>query len=89
MAVIKAVLLIGMFLMHTRVRFKLQFLEFEETNETGALSGSPAGFGTPASYPSPALGNSPPNGTHGYAEAYSPSPFSSGAVGRGAHALDP
>ena len=40
---LKAAVLIGMFLMHTRVRFKLQFFEFEDAPDAElAYGGSPA-----------------------------------------------
>ena len=54
-ALLKLVILFGMFLMHTRVRFKLQFFEFEQLGDeehgTPALtSGSPTALsrGSPA-----------------------------------------
>jgi hypothetical protein len=60
--IIKLLAIIGMAIMHTRVRFSLQFFEFDaESNEPAALEGSPAGFArsaaaTPQRRGSPAVG---------------------------------
>ena len=51
--IIKCIVLVGMLLMHTRVRFKLQFFEFEQ-GDSRAFYRSPAAFlrgDSPGGYP--------------------------------------
>ena len=58
--VIKLLAMIGMAIMHTRVRFSLQFFEFDaESDEPAALEGSPAGFARSAAA-TPQMSSSPP-----------------------------
>ena len=65
--VMKLVLLVGMTLMHTRIRFKLQFFEFEDAKNdpSSQYDSSPGGFGSsPGGYidagsPSPMAGTPP------------------------------
>ena len=91
-SLLKIVILVGFFLMHTRVRFKLQFFEFEQLDEE---DGPPAlGHGSPASPASPQgkLANyySPQQHVHGgYASNVSPAPDQQAARQQQRRALDP
>ena len=51
---LKLAIMLGMLLMHTRIRFKLQFFEFEQIHdEPAALDGSPGGVAYQPSSSSP------------------------------------
>ena len=80
---IKVLAIAGMLLMHTRVRFRLQFFEFEDESEPpGALEGSPGDFGRGGNNGSPS-----PNGRG--AQGFGGIQFVTPAAGQVRRALDP
>jgi len=84
---IKVLAIAGMLLMHTRVRFRLQFFEFEDESEPpGALEGSPGDFGRGSG-----SGGSPsPNGRGlGTPQGLGGNQFVTPAAGQARRALDP